>query len=290
MKQNVISAPMPTVNLSINKSRIKLYNKNEAIPVYYLKKDSEFQLELFNPTSDTILAKIYLNNRMISQGGLVIRPGERVFLERYFDIPSKFKFDTYEVANSEAVKKAIQDNGDVKVEFYREYKSLPYYGYSGTLTLQGNVGSRTYTTCNLGNNVTFTNNCCTGSATNINLSQSNHSALYSCDVGDVSAASATMDMLADDTDIKQPRLKSLRKLSKSIETGRVEVGSQSNQKFETVHKTFEWSAFHIVEYKLLPISQKISTTNDMKIKQYCASCGAKLKPEFKVCPYCGQKQ
>ena len=73
--------PTPTANLAINKSRVKLYNKNEKVPTYYLQKGQEFQIELYNPTRDKILAKIHLNGKPIAQGGLVLRPGERVFLD-----------------------------------------------------------------------------------------------------------------------------------------------------------------------------------------------------------------
>ena len=107
---------MPTANLAINKSRLKVYGKKSEVPTYYLQKGQEFQIELFNPTKDTILAKISLNGKPIAQGGLVLRPAERVFLDRYIDVARKFKFDTYEVANTKESQKAIEDNGDFKVE------------------------------------------------------------------------------------------------------------------------------------------------------------------------------
>ena len=97
MKTNVtVGNPNPTATLAINKGRVKIYNNKSNIPTYYLQKGQEFQIELFNPTTDKVLAKIKLNNKLISQSGLVLRPGERVFLDRYFDIDKKFKFDTYE--------------------------------------------------------------------------------------------------------------------------------------------------------------------------------------------------
>ena len=47
----------------------------------------------------------------------VLRPGERVFLERYLDTPNRFKFETYTVGgNSEEVKKAIELNGLIKID------------------------------------------------------------------------------------------------------------------------------------------------------------------------------
>ena len=127
MKQTYSTPSVTTANIAVNKSRIKLYTKAGQMPTYYLQSGQEFQIELFNPTSDVILAKIHLNGKAISQTGLVLNPGQRVFLDRYLDVAKKFLFDTYEVSNTEEVKKAIEDNGDLKVEFYRESK--PYIPY-----------------------------------------------------------------------------------------------------------------------------------------------------------------
>ena len=74
MKQNICAPSVPTANLAVNKSRVKLYSKGLDMPTYYLQKGQEFQFELFNPTSDVVLAKIQLNGKVISQGGLIINP------------------------------------------------------------------------------------------------------------------------------------------------------------------------------------------------------------------------
>jgi hypothetical protein len=81
----------------------------------------------------------------------------------------------------------------------------------------------------------------------------------------------------------------LAKKSKSIETGRVEQGSYSDQEFKTVDKDFEFFAFHTVEAKLLPVSQKVNTSEDIKVKVYCTGCGAKLHKDHKFCGHCGTK-
>ena len=114
-KKNYEAPSVPTAMIAVNKSRLKVYNNTGDMPTYYLQKGQEFQIELFNPTTDVILAKIILNGNPISQGGLVLNPGQRVFLDRYLDVAKKFLFDTYEVSNSEEVKKAIEKNGDFKV-------------------------------------------------------------------------------------------------------------------------------------------------------------------------------
>jgi ribosomal protein L33 len=89
--------------------------------------------------------------------------------------------------------------------------------------------------------------------------------------------------------VKKAKLRSASKESKSIETGRVELGSTSEQKLQTVNKSFNQWAFHTVEYKLLPISQKVNTVEDLNIKRYCPNCGNKINKTDKFCSNCGQK-
>jgi hypothetical protein len=84
-------------------------------------------------------------------------------------------------------------------------------------------------------------------------------------------------------------IKRLKLKSKSIETGRVEQGSSSDQKIKTVDKDFEYFSFHTIEYKMLPISQKINSSEDINVKVYCTNCGAKLGKGHKFCSSCGTK-
>jgi len=116
---NATSSSKPTAFITKNKQRLKQYSSN-----VYLKNGDEFEIEVFNPSSTTVLAKVKINGEFISDTGLVVRPGERVYLERYFDIAKKFMFSTYTVdANNKEVDKAIQFNGDVEILFYDEEKS-----------------------------------------------------------------------------------------------------------------------------------------------------------------------
>jgi hypothetical protein len=310
MKKQTICEPntVPTANIAVNKSRLKVYEKEGEQPTYYLSKGQEFQIEIFNPTKGTILAKITLNNNLISQGGLILRPGQRVFLDRYLDVAKKFLFDTYEVSNTEEVKKAIEQNGDVKVEFFREtIKHRPllintntvwnnswvngYYG-SGSYVFNSHTGTvgpslPTFTTTSNSNNVSGLNSSNT-LGLNSQLTSSTNAFYSSC----VHDGQATMDSLSDFAAPIQTnalRRAPLAKKSKSIETGRVEEGSNSDQKFKTVDKDFDWFAFHTVEYKLLPISQKVNTAEDINVKRYCTNCGAKLGKGHKFCATCGTK-
>ena len=284
---------VPTANIAVNKSRLKVYNNTGDMPTYYLQKGQEFQIELFNPTTDVILAKIILNGNPISQGGLVLNLGQRVFLDRYLDVAKKFLFDTYEVSNSEEVKKAIEKNGDFKVEFYRE-RIPKYFTNNGSLTINSS-NARVFN----GN----LNSTISGNGNSVNLTNtSGHigtTALYSSSVDtnffDQNASNSipTLDSMDDTLSLDMPDVtRSSRKLksrSKSIETGRVEQGSVSDQKVVTVDKKFEYWAFHTIEYKMLPVSQKINTVEDINVKVYCTNCGAKLGKGHKYCSQCATK-
>lgn len=323
MKTEIKKQNVPTANICVNKSRVKIYDK-ETDPKIYLSKQTEFQVELFNPTTETVLAKITLNGNVISQGGLVLNPGQRVFLDRYLDVAKKFLFDTYEVANTQEVKEAIVNNGDFKVEFYRESKPRPR---NPIITL-GGLGKRSvfggpnydqgiirYDSTNTGgyvynsgtapntplcNTFTTSTNAVGGLYSTTGLLSGDisntlsTSAFYSSNVNysDTLNGEVTMDCMSTEKSVETPKdlTRSLKaKKSKSIETGRVEQGSHSDQKFKTVNKDFEWFAFHTIEAKLLPVSQKVNTVEDINVRKYCTNCGHKLKPEFKYCPVCATK-
>jgi len=302
--------PTPTANLAINKSRIKLYSKTSKVPTYYLQKGQEFQMELFNPTKDTIMAKIFLNGKPIAQGGLVLKPAQRVFLDRYIDVANKFKFDTYEVANTSESRAAIEDNGDFKVEFYKERTPVHDYNHAilrsvgtfndGTYNGNGNGGNNTTNAPHFGD--LTTNTCNTGdfsgqslgltnmSSGVVNASASNYSAdnMASMDFLDFMPQELNRDIAPERKEIKT-KGKTRRRLSKKIETGRVEAGSKSDQSLTTVYMNWEYTPFHTVEYKMLPVSQKINTVDDIQVKRYCTACGGKTKSKDKFCSSCGDR-
>ncbi len=288
MKQEHFRQFMPTAQISINKSRLKVYQHSwEPLPVFYLENGQEFQIELHNPTAETVLAKIKINGKAISQGGLVLRPAERVWLDRYLDVAKKFKFETYEVSNTTTSKQAIVNNGDLEVEFFKELNMMPtvttaYPPY--TLTIQNSLGNNLRgivgqkldypsTGGYIDMSAMYSNTC--GMTTPI----ASYSTSSSYDFSPES--SVTLDSLSDYT----PKAK----LNKSIETGRVEKGSDSNQSLQQVHTAFQSYYFHKVTYKLLPISQMVVSSSDINVRRYCTFCGVKQKPDFKFCPNCGTK-
>ena len=134
----------PTVFVTKNRQRVKQYGNNTV----YLNDGDEFELELFNPTPNKLLAKISLNGNSIGNG-IVLRPGERVFLERYIEESKKFIFETYHINPEDSgAKEAIKFNGIVDVEFYSEYVPAIWvdntsdwtYTYGGTTNPNWSVG------------------------------------------------------------------------------------------------------------------------------------------------------
>jgi hypothetical protein len=276
----------PSAYITKDRKRLKQFGQT-----VYLNNGDEFELELFNPSTTTVLAKIKLDGSYISGGGIVLKPGQRVFLERYLDDPRKFKFETYEVdGTSNEVLDAIAGNGDVVIEFFDEYKQPVWNNsitYVGGSLLNGNTyspptyvnnpynvngGVSTFTTTNVNysstntGGVNFTQTSFNGqdhlrsSTSRLKKSKGN------------SRSEVTMDMLSMD----------------SIETGRVEKGGSSDQSFKTVDKTFNHHTCATSIWKILPVSQKVYEKQELKV--YCTNCGKKRKKDSdKFCSSCGNK-
>lgn len=265
-KQIAVQTANPTVDITINKSRIKRYNKDSKVPNFYMKDGQEFQLELFNPTQDVIAAEIFLNNKRLEGGKLVLKPGQRVFLDRYLDSPKKFKFETYEVGKSKTVEQAIMYNGVVDVRFYKE---ITYTNPSGGLWFHPNWNNPTYTYYT---KPTYTPDWTTISC---DTTSDNTGANTFTTTGMVNASVQSAGMF------EEPKSKK--------ETGTVGKGSDSDQTFQNVDYNFEFSDFHRVQYQILPLSQKQTTVSDLRVKRYCTECGHTQKPNFKFCPACGSR-
>lgn len=255
----------------ITKSKQRLKQHTDTV---YLKNGDEFEIELFNPTHNKVLAKIEMNGNSIGNG-IILRPGERVFLERYLDEAKKFLFETYVVnGDNEEVKQAIANNGDIVVKFYDEIQSPTYYSSgSGTVTISNpswvNTGSPfTYTTHNtLGTN-TFNPTNLTTTSTNTFYNASLTSGTFS----------------TSNTILKKSTTSPLR----SLETGRVEKGSNSDQSFTYDSSSFYSHASTTNWWKIKPESTKLVTKEDLVT--YCTECGSKRKKDtHKFCPQCGTK-
>jgi uncharacterized paraquat-inducible protein A len=75
---------------------------------------------------------------------------------------------------------------------------------------------------------------------------------------------------------------------KSMETGRIEKGSNSQQSFGYDHSNFNTFWTWITEWKILPISQKPIMREDIVL--YCTGCQRKRRKDSDIfCPKCGKK-
>jgi hypothetical protein len=276
MKQSIWTTSLSQPQSFITKSKQRL---KQHVDTVYLKNGDEFEIELYNPTSNKVLAKIEMNGNSIGNG-IILRPGERVFLERYLDEAKKFLFETYSVdGNNEEVKAAIANNGDVTVKFYNEdiLPTRTFYGSGSTLTINNpswNVNHTTpftYTTHNtLGGNSIPTH----GTFTTTGVNTFYNSTLTSS-AGSVFTTSGTV-------------LRGTPKNERSMETGRVEKGTNSNQTFTYDSTSFNSWPVTTNWWKIKPESTKLKTRDDLAI--YCTECGSKRKKDnHKFCPHCGTK-
>ena len=232
----------------------------------FLEDKEEFEIELFNPLTVSVLADIKLNGQSISKTGLVVKPGQRVYLDCFIDDKKKFVFSTYEIDGGLESLEATQNNGLLEVFFYKEdvitldnwrshfdkviverwypvyyptYRSYPWNniycggsfgtgGYGTTLT-NGIIGNTTTTNVDLSNlNIGGSNNM-----TPINSSYTSDS--------NVSYGGTTVNNLFS---------------MSNLETGRVEKGEVSKQKFTEVEMDFEKNYISSTIIQILPESRK----------------------------------
>jgi ribosomal protein L34E len=266
----------PCAYITKNKQRVKQFGQN-----VYLKDGSEFEIELYNPSRKTVLGKIKINGEFIKGGGIILRPGERVFLERYIDVPRKFKFETYTVDSTNETMNAIANNGDVEILFYEEETNvgLKYYPTWNPPTyiyndLNTPIGNNFYTT-----SVNYSSNMSKSSVTLDSLTNDNTLNCFNNN-----PRSSKYESKYD----QKPRSRSFAKKLKSIETGRVEEGSSSNQSFKTVSKDFNSWTVSTSIWKILPESQKPIEKKDLI--ERCPKCSTKIKKSsWKFCPECGNE-
>ena len=249
----------------VTKGRQRVKQFNESV---YLRNGDEFEIELFNPTYNKVLAKINLNGKSLGSG-IVLRPGERVFLERYFDEARKFLFETYTIdGNDSNAKEAVKKNGLVEIQFYEEsvqnYNStITYNNPSWSFTNTGGFGGYAAPTYTSGSVKGMSSGVMSRSANDAQMDA--HIFQCSCNFSDSLSAPTA------------PKME---------ETGRIEMGANSNQSFEYDSTSFRsWPSWTNI-WKILPESQRPLLKEDLKI--FCSNCGAKRrKSTHKFCPNCG---
>ena len=248
--------------VAINKSLLKEYDNR----VVYLRDGDEFQIQLFNPKTTTIAAEISINGFSCGTK-LVLRPGERVWLERYLDHSNKFKFTTYEVDDTPEVAGAIKNNGKIVVKFYDEIvnRNAVWCLTEPTILYSKDCFSSPHTYYSNLTNVT--DNTILGSSITTSATTANYSFTPS--------ASTTCTY-----EVEASAVNSVK------ETGIIEDGSHSNQDFSTVNKEFAYYPFKTEEIQIFPVSQKPVYSKDVQ-RVYCTECGRKLQAKYKFCPFCG---
>lgn len=285
--ENDYSYERKNVKIAMNKSLLKEFKKDNE-RVVYLEDGNEFQIQIFNDQTTEIGAKIYVNGEMIGNSYLVIRPGERVWLDRYISKARKFKFSTYEVnGNNKQVKKAIQKNGLVKVELFRKKENNYYIEQPLLKTWEPDYAPQIYY-CNQ----PYSNICCDTVLTSSTSEPASINTFCST-LGFADSASSTTAASQYTTATATANIGGkVRSLSKSVsnktETGRIQEGSHSNQEFDYVNMSFEYWAFDTEEIHILPKSTKPVYADELQ-KTYCYNCGRKLKSKFNFCPFCGAK-
>lgn len=275
----------------------------------YLQDGQEFQIELHNPLTESVLADVKVNGQSVSKTGLVLRPAERFYLDCFIDDKKKFIFKTYEVENTKESKDSIVKNGTVEVFFYKEetfslnnWKNkfdrviervyypewYPVY-YPVSFPVYPKIwGGRPFNDGIIYGN---TSNPIVGTTTTVNYGGNSLTSNISN-----SAASYTVNMNSQTGDtfnttytssLEDGNLNAYFSTDK-IETGRVEKGEKSKQEFTEVD--LEFQSYHIssVMYQILPESQKPVETAEIK-KKFCTECSQKLKGTEKFCPECGGK-
>jgi len=131
--------PHPEAHITVNKKRIRQYGKN-----VYMDNKQEFEIELYNPTQNKVLAVITLNGTKMTGGGVVIKPGQRIFLERYLDSNNKFLFDTYEVEST-----TLNNPGTLSEPIMYNTNSVGFGLISGSLNYYNTPRSRSNKTLSL---------------------------------------------------------------------------------------------------------------------------------------------
>lgn len=230
----------------ITKGKNRLKQINDSV---YLNDNDQFEIELFNPKTISVLAKIKINGNYLSNRGLILKPGQRIHLDRHIDEAKKFLFSTYEIdgENSAAID-AIQKNGLVEIEFYDETV------LSGFNTIYpSSCGSYYYQPI-------FTQPNYNPSFTTI-----------TCSSGNIGTATYTSSLS-----------------NKSIETGRVEKGGKSNTELKSGSGDYSYFMSHSVMWKLLPNSQKPVEVSELRNYCSGCGVRIK-KANWKFCPTCGNE-
>jgi len=264
----------------------------------FLEDKEEFEIEIFNPLTVSVLADIKLNGQSISKTGLVVKPGQRVYLDCFIDDKKKFIFSTYQIDGSEESLDATQNNGLLEVFFYKEdiitldnwknkmdkviiERYYPVY-YPNTYPTYpwNNIycgGSFGTGTTNLTNGIIdpvyYPNTYPTYPWNNIYCGGSFGTGTTNLTNGIIGTTTTTTNAYyssnnnvncsyTSNVDLSNSNMTSIN----SIETGRVEKGEVSKQKFTEIEMDFEKNYISSTIIQILPESRKPVEIKEIKNK------------------------
>lgn len=237
----------------------------------YLDNGQEFEIEIFNPLKESVLADIRLNGNSICKTGLVVKPGQRIYLDCFVDDKKKFIFQTYQVDDTQESLEAIEDNGLMEVFFYKEqavtlqnwndrfhkviiheYHPVYYPVYPRWYPTYYTIGNGSITT---GGTITITG---TGTITgNANIT----GAIFNTSNSGSGISFTNCSLTSGSSAVGSSYNNS--QVAGSLETGRVEKGEKSNQQFVDVDMEFEKNYIHHLVFQLLPESRKPVSASDV---------------------------
>jgi hypothetical protein len=236
MAKLIASNLHPSAWIVSSKDRGRKSIKNGIV---YLKNNHEFEIELYNPLTISVLSEIKLNGSPISKSGLILKPGQRVYLDCFIDDKRKFIFKTYEVENIEESLEAIKNNGLLEVYFYKE----------DVITLTSTGGNTVYYPKYYPNYYpnypNWNGDICYCSSFGTGIKTTSYT--NSIDINTSNSCNYTNSI-----DLN------------NVETGRVEKGDVSSQKFKEVFMKFENYYISSTIIKILPDSQKPLEAKDIR--------------------------
>lgn len=242
------------------------WNKEVAIPF-----DSEYKIRLKNKNSRSCTARVFIDDKRVSQlGDVILNAGGTIDLERYIDrsLEQGKRFKFVPLDHSDVDDPTSSSNGIIKVEFrkakhqngikintdfdwhepivwppmYKEDNNGPQWVYTDDKTTAGKYPQEAtvyYSSSNVVNDNTM--KCCAG--------------------GEFQSRSFTAP-------------------------GATVEGSKSNQQF--TYSSLEVEDYAVVlKLKIVGI-EKRDTMRDSKYK-YCTQCGQKVKRIAKYCSECGRR-
>lgn len=289
----ILKSTLPGAWICVNDPTLTYVNHGRKAVQHdkiYLKDGDEFEIELYNPMNENVLAMISLDGKPISTTGLVIRSGQRVYLDCFYDDKKKFVFRTYNVDGTIESQNAIAKNGLFEVQFFKEkilkkyaadtvhhhywhhYNHYPYWnGYwnngqfipgfyytsPSTLTLgtYNTGGTLTSGTTTVNNVSSF--NATTSTQVNDSYNAGYNNLTFNNATGSASTYTSSLrGSLTNASNQSGIPISAQANYSASLETGQTDKGSESSQSFANVEMDFEDSILNKIVYQLLPESRQ----------------------------------